>query len=480
MSSDSMAISVDRISKCFHLYERAEHRLAQLVVPTIRKALPNGLARWIGRDVYHREFWALRDVSIKVAKGEAVGIIGRNGSGKSTLLQIIAGTTQPTRGRVAVAGRVAALLELGSGFNPEFSGRENIYLNGSILGLSRADMDERLDAILEFADIGAFIDDPVRTYSSGMFLRLAFAVQVQINPDILIIDEALAVGDALFQKRCFQRMEELRAAGTTLLFVSHDQETVRTMTDRAILLRGGQIAMEGSSSDVILQYRKDLHEDESRYFSAVANRLEKTTPQSVPPASPPTALKPECGSLTAIDAKDLTFGAAEAEVFSIEILNEKGISESVFYPGDRVTIRLGCRIFRTISNLAVGLRIRNKEGLKIYSWGTLNQDISIRAGIRKGEIFWEKKFESGAEFFVEFNFTCTLGVNLYEVQTAITHEMTFDYKAQRILQWRDQAAFFQILMRQDEYWFGGAADLMMTAALHQTVDVAGVAESMGG
>lgn len=477
MWSDSTAISVDRVSKCFHLYERAEHRLAQLVVPTIRRVLPNGLGRWIGREVYHREFWALRDVSFNVAKGEAVGIIGRNGSGKSTLLQIIAGTTQSTRGRVAVAGRVAALLELGSGFNPEFSGRENIYLNGSILGLTRVEMDERLDAILEFADIGAFIDEPVRTYSSGMFLRLAFAVQVQINPDILIIDEALAVGDALFQKRCYQRMEELRAAGTTLLFVSHDQETVRTMTDRAILLRGGQIVMEGNSSDVILQYRKDLHEDESRYFSGVAARLGKTQSLSAPPDSPPVTLRPEGGSPNAIDAKDLTFGAAEAEVFSIDILNEKGTPESVFYPGDRVTIRLGCRVFRAINNLAVSLRIRNKEGVKIYSWGTLNQDISIRAGIRKGEIFWDKEFETSAEFFVEFNFQCALGVNLYEVQTAITHELNFDYSMQRILQWRDQAAFFQVLMRQDEYWFGGAADMMMTAALHQSIDAAGGREA---
>ena len=212
MSSD-VAVSVVNVSKCFSIYERPRDRLLQMLS--------------FGGRRYAKEFWALKDVSFEVKKGEAVGIVGRNGSGKSTLLQIITGTLSPTAGDVRTHGRIAALLELGSGFNPEFSGRENIYLNGALLGFERSRIDELFDDIAAFADIGDYLDQPVKTYSSGMLLRVAFAVQVQVQPDILIIDEALAVGDALFQKRCFQKMERLLSDGVTLLFVSHDQESVR-------------------------------------------------------------------------------------------------------------------------------------------------------------------------------------------------------------------------------------------------------------
>ena len=209
MKREDVVIRIEQAGKCYHMYDKPQDRLKQ------------ALLRW--NRTYFREFWAVRGVSLEMQRGEAVGIVGRNGSGKSTLLQMIAGTLAPTEGRVQVAGRIAALLELGSGFNPEFTGRENVYLNGTILGLSTREIDERFDAIAGFADIGTFIDQPVKTYSSGMMVRLAFAVQVQVSPDILIVDEALAVGDALFQKRCFQRLEELRSQGVTLLFVSHDQ-----------------------------------------------------------------------------------------------------------------------------------------------------------------------------------------------------------------------------------------------------------------
>ena len=215
-------------------------------------------------------YWALRDISFEIRKGEAFGVIGRNGSGKSTLLQLITGTLAPTTGTVSTYGRVAALLELGSGFNPEFTGSDNIYLNAMLLGMARDEIDARFDKIAAFADIGAYLDQPVKTYSSGMLVRLAFAVQVQIEPDILIIDEALAVGDALFQKRCFGRIEKLLSDGVTLLFVSHDQESVRTLTSRAILLNGGRAMTLGPSSQVLLAYRKLLHEEESEYFARLA------------------------------------------------------------------------------------------------------------------------------------------------------------------------------------------------------------------
>lgn len=201
MSSEEIVVHVESVSKRYEIYEAPRDRMKQFILPRLQRAA--GLA---ARE-YFREFWALRDVGFDVRRGEAVGILGRNGSGKSTLLQIVTGTLAPTLGSVAVKGRIAALLELGSGFNPDFTGRENVYLNASLLGFSRDEIDRKFDAIAAFADIGDHLDQPVKTYSSGMLVRLAFAVQVQVEPDILIVDEALAVGDALFQKRCFQRIE---------------------------------------------------------------------------------------------------------------------------------------------------------------------------------------------------------------------------------------------------------------------------------
>jgi lipopolysaccharide transport system ATP-binding protein len=205
MSSERVPIRVEGLGKRYEVYQSPRQHLKQLVIPPLQRMV--GLAPW----TYYQEFWALRDISFEVARGEAFGVVGRNGSGKSTLLQLITGTLAPTTGTIETHGRIAALLELGSGFNPDFTGRENVFLNARLLGLTQAETEERFDRIASFADIGAHLDQPVKTYSSGMLVRLAFAVQVQIEPDILIVDEALAVGDALFQKRCFARIEKLRA-----------------------------------------------------------------------------------------------------------------------------------------------------------------------------------------------------------------------------------------------------------------------------
>jgi len=237
MSDGDIAIRVSSLSKCYHIYDKPADRLKQTLLR--------------GRRQYYREFWALKDVSFEVRRGEAVGIIGRNGSGKSTLLQLITGTIRPTTGEIEANGRIAALLELGSGFNPDFTGRENVYLNGALLGLTTEEINNRFDAITAFADIGQYIDQPVKTYSSGMLVRLAFAVQVQIEPDILIVDEALAVGDALFQKRCFQQIEKLVSNGTSLLFVSHDLDVVRLMCDRVMVLYLGRVAEIGPVGEAL-------------------------------------------------------------------------------------------------------------------------------------------------------------------------------------------------------------------------------------
>ena len=243
-----MAIRVSGLSKCFQLYDSPGHLLKQLLV--------GRMARLVGRTPpqYFREFWALKGLDFTVRRGETVGIVGRNGAGKSTLLQILCGTLTPTDGHVEIRGRVAALLELGAGFNPEFSGRENVYLNGAILGVSREEIARRFADIEAFADIGEFIDRPVKSYSSGMYVRLAFAVSACIDPDVLIVDEALAVGDAKFQAKCFRRFEELVSRGTTILLVTHSTEQITRHCDRAILLEGGVVHQEGPPRDVANTY----------------------------------------------------------------------------------------------------------------------------------------------------------------------------------------------------------------------------------
>ncbi|MBD1876538.1 ABC transporter ATP-binding protein [Nodosilinea sp. FACHB-131] len=239
MSSD-IAISVSNLSKCYQIYDKPQDRLFQMLAGQKRQ--------------YFREFWALKDISFEVKKGETFGIIGRNGSGKSTLLQVIAGTLDQTSGSVTVNGRIAALLELGSGFNPNFTGRENVFLNGSILGLSKQEIAECYDQVVEFADIGDFIDQPVKTYSSGMFVRLAFAVQAHINANIIIIDEALAVGDVFFRQKCYARLEQLRDSGAAIVLVSHSMPDVEQYCERAILIDKGNQEFIGSSSEAAKEY----------------------------------------------------------------------------------------------------------------------------------------------------------------------------------------------------------------------------------
>lgn len=467
MSSNDIAITVEGVSKRFELYDTPRDQLKQFILP--------GLRRMAGLSTkqYFREFWALKDISFEVKKGESVGIVGRNGSGKSTLLQIITGTLTPTAGSVSTHGRIAALLELGSGFNPEFTGRENVYLNGALLGFSREQIDDKFDAIAAFADIGSHLDQPVKTYSSGMLVRLAFAVQVQVEPDILIVDEALAVGDALFQKRCFQQIEKLVSNGTTLLFVSHDQESVRTLTNRALLLNKGEVSAWGLSSDVVLAYRRLLHDDESLYFSAAAKDIlarahagtEATTVRELGSA---LAAPNESDTASEENADGallgrFSFGDGGVNIVQVETLNREGTTCSVYYPGDLLRIRIVCEAKASAEKLNVAVRLRNKEGVKIYSWGTLNQDISILASNLERPVFWDRQIHAGERFQVFLECTCNLGVNLYEVQAAVSLEETPDYMSQRMLHWVDEAAFFQVLMKNDEYFFGGVVDLQMKA-----------------
>lgn len=254
------AIVVADVSKCYQLYERPEHRLKQALMPRVQRLFGRAPGR------YFRESWALREVGFSIARGETVGIIGRNGSGKSTLLQIVCGTLTPTHGRVERSGRIGALLELGSGFNPEFTGRENVHMNGAILGMSPEEIAAKYDAIVAFADIGDFIEQPVKTYSSGMYVRLAFAVIAHADADILVIDEALSVGDVFFAQKCMRFLRDFQKRGT-VLFVSHDASAIVNLCDRAIWLDGGRVAMDGVAKDVCEAYHASTYGDRPRTLS---------------------------------------------------------------------------------------------------------------------------------------------------------------------------------------------------------------------
>ena len=246
---DDIVINVSQVCKNFHIYDTPLDRLIENFIPRLER---------------HKKFHALSDVSISVKRGETVGIVGRNGAGKSTLLQIICGTLTPTSGSVVVNGRVAALLELGAGFNPEFTGRENVFLNAAILGLKEVEINERFDDIAAFADIGVFLDQPVKTYSSGMYMRLAFAVAINSNPDILIVDEALSVGDEAFQRRCFSRLLQLRDEGRTIFFVSHSAALVVELCDRAILIDRGELLLSGRPKMVVSKYHRLMYASDDR------------------------------------------------------------------------------------------------------------------------------------------------------------------------------------------------------------------------
>lgn len=335
--SSEIALKVEGLSKCYQLYDRPRDRLAQFVMPRLRRLAGLSPA------AYYREFWALRDVSFEVPKGQALGIIGRNGSGKSTLLQMIAGTLAPTAGSVRVHGRVAALLELGSGFNPEFSGRENVYLNAAVLGLSREETEARIEEILEFAGIGDFVDQPVKLYSSGMIVRLAFAVSVCVDPDVLIVDEALAVGDAGFQFKCLERLKRLTENGTTLLFVSHDIGMVKSFCGEAVYLEQGVVKASGPSEDVAELFAMDMR-DEQRRSHGLAGGV-------VP--------KPFVGA-----RRGIAFGSDDGQIVSAEFKGT-GLSFCACSQGDDVSVEVTAKWRATVSRPTLSAIIQDRRMVEI-------------------------------------------------------------------------------------------------------------------
>jgi ABC-type polysaccharide/polyol phosphate transport system ATPase subunit len=365
------------------LYRRPSDRILELL-PYSKRA--------------HKDFWALRDVSLAVERGEILGIVGPNGSGKSTLLEIVAGILRPTRGRVVAQGRVAALLELGAGFNPEFTGRENVLVNGEIMGLSRAEIERAFPRIAEFADIGEFIDRPVKEYSSGMYVRLAFSTAIYVEPEVLIVDEALAVGDAMFASRSIQKFEELKLRGVTILFVSHDLGLVKRLAQRAVLLVGGRIEAEGSPRDVV-----------NRYIGMVVERQKR--PEGDGEATLPSSFR---------------HGDGTSQIESVELLNSQGQPTAAVMTGDRVTVRVRARFRREVSDPIAGILIRNRLGIDVFGTNTRLERVDLGA------------FQAGEQLAVEFRFECLLAQQEYTITAATQH---WDGSSQ---DWLDDVASFRV------------------------------------
>lgn len=389
MSSNDIVIEVKNLGKSYNIYKRPQDRLKQSVLPRLQQFMGRPAKR------YFREFWALRDVSFEVKKGETVGIIGRNGSGKSTLLQIVCDTLTPTKGTVRTQGRIAAILELGAGFNPEFSGRENVYLNGAILGLSKEEIDTRFDDIANFADIGEFIEQPVKTYSSGMVIRLAFAVQAMVDPDILVVDEALAVGDEKFRRKCFARFEELRNNGTSILFVSHSMGQVVELCEKVLLLERGERLLFGEPLRVVRAYQRLIYAPTTEQPEMVkayqlADQASRDEPSLV-------ELAPEMGTLQEDTSEDLidsslipastqVYPVQGAEILSIRILDMEGRPVNLLKLKEDYQFEVSGRFLQDVENVYFGLHIRTVKGAGLTGQRYPNQGKFIER-VRAGENF---------------------------------------------------------------------------------------------
>jgi lipopolysaccharide transport system ATP-binding protein len=383
-ATDEVAIRVSGLSKCYTIYGQPKDRLKQSILPRLQHLAGKAPRR------YYREFWALRDVSFELRKGETVGIIGRNGAGKSTLLQLLCGTLDPTAGSVEIKARVAALLELGSGFNPEFSGRENVYVYASVFGLSREEIDARLPAILEFADIGDFIDMPIKTYSSGMVVRLAFSVVAHVDAAILIIDEALAVGDAFFVQKCMRFLRNFMESGT-ILFVSHDTGAVVNLCERAIWLQDGQVRTIGRAKEVTESYLAALYETQQGASVVSPETNIRAAGTSDPATSGDQRLIYLNHSrfrndieLFDFDPRGLSFGKAGATIVDVELQDSEGRRLSWCVGGEEVALRVRCRASIDVFSPIIGFQVKDRLGQILFGDNTYltyrHQPLSVSAG----------------------------------------------------------------------------------------------------
>jgi ABC-type polysaccharide/polyol phosphate transport system ATPase subunit len=441
-------IQAEALTKAYRIWQNPASRLKSPLVEAAASLFPRSsaphrtLASRAARG--YRDFYALRDVTLNIKRGEAIGIIGRNGSGKSTLLQMIAGTLTPTTGTLSVKGRVSALLELGSGFNPEFTGRENVFINGAILGLSREQMSARFDAIADFAEIGDFIDQPVKIYSSGMMMRLAFAVAAHVDPDILIVDEALSVGDARFQLKCARAIDRFIAQGVTLLFVSHDASLVKRLCHHAILLEQGRVVYAGKPNDVVNLYSKllingntveSLQTDITALRQKIATSPKTTNDKPVPVQTP----KPETGNAepqppidtrtnalladerahVQVSGHEFAYGGELGLIRSVAAYDETGEPRTWFSTGERVTARMTVEAREDLHEPIFALTLKNTAGVEIYGTNTLFSQQpapAMKSGeAREVDFIFPLDLMPG-HYFLSFGFTHFVGDKLVVLQ----------------------------------------------------------------
>ncbi|MBI4456999.1 MAG: ABC transporter ATP-binding protein [Acidobacteria bacterium] len=346
------AISLEHVSKKYPIYRKPSDKLLELLTLKTRS--------------FHDEFWALKDVNLHIEPGSTVGIIGANGSGKSTLLQLVAGILRPTLGVISVQGKVAALLELGAGFNPNFTGRENVYMNASIMGMQKAEVDERFSEIEWFASIGEFMDQPVKTYSSGMFMRLAFAVAINVDPEVLLVDEVLAVGDIVFQHRCMHRITQLRRAGKTILFVSHDLQAVIRFCDRTVLLDHGSVIEEGEPYAVVQKYLEIFFERE--------RRRKHLTGDDLPYIG---RIDPSITVVNTIPHMDRRFGNGKARIHGILVLDGQHRVLNQIRADDTVIVRITARFEELVEHPIIGFTLRDHLHVEISSTNTSYEKMKL-------------------------------------------------------------------------------------------------------
>ncbi|TDK29986.1 ABC transporter ATP-binding protein [Luteimonas terrae] len=393
------AIVTRGVHKIFPMYDKPYKRLMELLDP---------------RDGTHwrRDFHALKGIDLEISRGQTVGIIGRNGSGKSTLLQIICGTLAPSLGTVAVNGRIAALLELGAGFNPEFTGRENVFLNATILGLDRAQTEARLDDILAFAEIGEFIDQPVKNYSSGMYVRLAFAVAINVEPDILVVDEALSVGDEAFQRKCFARIEAIRETGATILFVSHSAGAVVDLCDHAVVLDAGEVIFRGSPKDAVTNYQKMLYAPKERQSAIRASIIGQGRAADNAAAAPGSPMRSETPQALAegarawfdpglVSASTISYENKGVEIREPRVLTPEGEQVNMLVHGHDYIYTYHIELQQTLSRLRCGMMIRSTTGVEIGGFSTDASDPAMALQA------------AGACMEVRFRFRCLLNPGVY-------------------------------------------------------------------
>jgi lipopolysaccharide transport system ATP-binding protein len=404
-NSQRMAqVTVTNVSKMYRMYAAPSDRLKEMAS--------------LGRRIYHRDFWALRDISFQVGRGETYGIIGPNGSGKSTLLEILTGILQPTTGRARATGRVAALLDLGAGFNPEFTGRENIFMNGEIMGLARAEVERSFPRIAEFAEIGDFIEQPMKTYSTGMWVRLAFSAAIHVDPDVLVVDEALAVGDAIFANRCVRKFGELKARGVTVVLVSHDLALVKMICDRAMLLWEGRTEAEGEPGEVVNRYN-GMVLDRQRAFECGVRNAECGMPDT-----PHSALR------TPHLEFSFRHGDRAAEVLQVELYGAGGRPTRVVASGEEVRVRVLARFAERHPNPVVGVMIRTRIGMEVYGTNTMLEQIHCGGG---------EALEPGDLLEVNFEFPCSLTPQEYTLTVATQQPDGSSHD------WLDDVLSFQVL-----------------------------------